>query len=182
MAPTSAQRRARDVARSVTIRLRSAVPAVIVTNSPPRHACAQRHPPSDRRGHLPPPQVVRHVPAPRRCMFFTRTRPSLPDPDQALPGRASGPSTLPRSTSCSTPRRHRRGARGLRGRDLRPRLLLGRRGDLLAGPRRLVDVGRLRRRQHPAPVVRRGLLRPHRPHRGGPDRLRPRRSSRTPTW
>ena len=40
-------------------------------------------------------------------------------------------------------------------------------------PGRLVDVGRVRRRRHAQPVVRRGLQRPHRPHRGRPRRLRP---------
>ena len=89
------------------------------------------------------------------------------------PRRAVVPA-LREAQGARRPPRHRRGSRGLRGRRLRARLLLGSRGDLLAGAGRLVDLGRLRRWHHPAPVVRRGLQRPHRPHRGRPRRLRPR--------
>ena len=52
-------------------------------------------------------------------------------------------------------------------------LLLGRGAHLLAGPRRLHDGGRLRRRLHAEPDLRGGLLRPDRPHRGRSRRLRP---------
>ena len=113
---------------------------------------------------------------------FRQAQPPCPPPKQALPGRSERDLSPDRRAHevLRHPRGHRRGPRGLRGRRLRPGLLLGRRGDLLAAAGRLVDVGRLRRRHHAQPVVRGGL--PGGPaHRGRPGGLRPRRS-RTPTW
>ena len=104
-----------------------------------------------------------------------------PRGDPGRPQRAQLPAGREAPRPGRTPG-HRRGPRRLRGRVLRPRLLLGRRGDLLAAPGRLVDVGRVRRRHHPAPVVRRGVLGPHQPHRGRPDRLRPDARCPSPTW
>ena len=69
--------------------------------------------------------------------------------------------------------------RGLRARRVRPGLLLGRRAAVLAAPGRVHHRGRLRGRLHAEPVVRGGLLGPHRPHRGGARGVRPRRSSPT---
>ena len=74
--------------------------------------------------------------------------------------------------------RERRAARAaLSGGDgagaLRPRLLLGRGAEVLEDARRRLDVGRLRGRLHAEPDLRGGLLRPHRPHRGGARRVRP---------
>ena len=62
---------------------------------------------------------------------------------------------------------------GHEDRDLRPRLLLGRREGLLAAPRRRDDGRRLCRWPHPEPDLRGGLLRPDRPRRGRARRLRP---------
>jgi hypothetical protein len=58
-------------------------------------------------------------------------------------------------------------------------LLLGRGAQVLAAARRLLDVGRLRRRLHAEPDLRGGLLRPHRPRRGRARRLRPGDGRRT---
>ena len=79
-------------------------------------------------------------------------------------------------------RRHRRDPRGLRGRRLRAGLLLGRRGDLLADPRRLVHLRRVRRRHDAAPVLRGGLLaaRPATPRPCASSSTRP--GCPTPTW
>ncbi len=69
-------------------------------------------------------------------MFFTRTAPPLPTAADALPGRADRPFPLPeRHLVLDAPLVTDEVPDGLRGRRLRPRLLLGRRGDLLAGAR-----------------------------------------------
>ena len=65
--------------------------------------------------------------------------------------------------------------RGHGDRHLRDGLLLGPRAGLLAGARRLHHRRGLCRRPHPERHLRGGVLRTHRPHRGGPGRLRPRR-------
>ena len=54
---------------------------------------------------------------------------------------------------------------GLEVGGLRPGVFLGRRAQVLAGERRLLDGRRLRRRVHAEPDIRRGLLGPDRPHR-----------------
>ena len=109
--------------------------------------------------------------------IFSRTKTTLPDPDEALPGRSERPfhrrRQAPRARRAA---RHRRGPRGLRGRDLRARLLLGSRGDLLAAPRRLVDVGRVRRRHH------RRTRRTRRSAPAAPATPRPSGSSSTRRW
>ena len=53
--------------------------------------------------------------------------------------------------------------------------------DVLAGRRRVHHRGRLRRRASRQPDLRGGVLRPHRPHRGGARGVRPARSSATTT-
>ncbi len=58
-------------------------------------------------------------------------------------------------------------------RALRPGLLLGRGAEVLEDARRGLDVGRVRRGLHAQPDLRGGLLRAHRPRRGGASRLRP---------
>ena len=83
-----------------------------------------------------------------------------------------------RDAGAGAPRRARDAAeaavpRGLRAGDRRDGLLLGRRARVLAGARRVHDGGRLRRRLHAQPDLRGGLLRAHRPHRGGAGRVRP---------
>ena len=103
--------------------------------------------------------------------FLTKSRDLVAESD-ALPGR---------DEPIPVPDRHDRARhaapaavpRGHRGRAARPGLLLGRRAPLLAAAGRLHDGGRLRRRLHEEPDLRRGLLRPHRPHRGRARRLRP---------
>ena len=115
-------------------------------------------------------------------MLFNRAKTSMPTPEEALPGRAERPCARRAAPRARRAAGHRRGARGLRGRAVRARLLLGCRGDLLAGAGRLVDVRRVRRRHHAEPVVRRGLL------AAAPGTPRPcawsttRRRCRTPTW
>ena len=69
---------------------------------------------------------------------------------------------------------------GIRARALRNGLLLGRRTQVLAGTRRLHDGGRLRRRPHPQPQLRGGLLGPHRAQRSRARGLRPRAVRATP--
>ena len=69
-------------------------------------------------------------------------------------------------------------SRGPRAGGVRPRLLLGRRAEVLAGARRLHDGGRLRRRLHAEPDLRRGLLGHDRPHRGRAGRVRSREGRR----
>ena len=100
-------------------------------------------------------------------------RPTMVDADQALPGRPVRPFSVPKTHAVLGTPLEGPWPAGLRGRLLRPRLLLGRRGDLLAGPRRLLDGRRLHGRLHAQPDVRGDVHRPDRPHRGGPGRLRP---------
>ena len=90
--------------------------------------------------------------------FFSSKPQSIPSPAEALPGRSVAdhdPGHPPRPRHAD----RRPVARGHEDRGLRPRLLLGRREGLLAAPGRRVDRGRLRRRPHPEPDVRGGLLR-----------------------
>ena len=105
-------------------------------------------------------------------VFLRHKKLDLPTPDEALPGRSVEMPVADRHTVLGTPLKGPWPA-GLRGRRLRHGLLLGRRAHLLAAARRVLDLGRLRRRHHAEPDVRGGLLGPHRPHRGGPGRLRP---------
>ena len=107
-------------------------------------------------------------------MFLFRKAPAMPTPAEALPGRPD-PHRHPRAAP-----RQRRPARAAVARrhpdrDLRPRLLLGRREDVLADARRDLDRGRLRRRLDAQSDLPGGLLRQDRPRRGGPGRLRPER-------
>ena len=102
------------------------------------------------------------------------TQARMPSADEALPGRAA------RHARARAALRQRRAPRAaLPGRDgaraLRPRLLLGRRAQVLGGQGRVLDVGRLRRRLDAEPDLRGGLQRPHRPHRGRARGLRPAR-------
>ena len=106
-------------------------------------------------------------------MFTLKRKPlSMPSP-----GR--GPARPRRAHSHrQDPFRQRRGAEGalparLRDGAVRARLLLGRRAQVLGGPRRSCHGGRLCRRAHAEPDLRGGLLRPDRPQRGGARRLRP---------
>ena len=119
-------------------------------------------------------QVVESGESPRRVHVLQshQVPAARPRRGPGRPPRAALPPGRPAPRAGRAPR-DERGPGRLRGRDLRPRLLLGCRGAVLADARRLLDVGRVRRRVHPAPVVRGGLLRPHRPHRGRPRRLRP---------
>ena len=104
--------------------------------------------------------------------FFNSKPDTIPSPAEALPGRSradheAGHPPGPRHAA------RRPVARGHEDRGLRPRLLLGRREGLLAAPRRRDDGRRLRRRPHPEPDLRGGLLRADRPCRGRAGRLRP---------
>ena len=127
-----------------------------------------------------------------------RSRPMRPEPERprALPALSGSCSSDPRRTRSSTadealpgrdepvvdPRPHFvNGAsltppfpEGMRDARRRHGLLLGRRAALLAGRRASHHRRRLRRRLHAEPHLRGGLLRPDRPHRGRPGRVRPR--------
>ena len=76
--------------------------------------------------------------------FFTSKPDTVPSPAEALPGRADPIMTPGIHTILGTPAR-RPVARGHQDRDLRSRLLLGRREGLLAAPGRRDDRRRLRR-------------------------------------
>ncbi len=117
----------------------------------PQHGAIHGHPrlPVRRPGEV-------HPPLPGR-------RPARPPRAHACRGSAHGPRHAARR---SPARRHRAGR-------LRPRLLLGRREDLLADAGRDLDRRRLRGRLHAEPDLPGGLLGPDRPRRGGPGRLRP---------
>lgn len=105
-------------------------------------------------------------------MFLTR-KSQLVAPEQALPGRTERPWALAdKHLVLGTPLVTDEAPEATRW-PCSAWLLLGRRGDLLAGPGRLVDVGRVRRRNDPQPDLRGGLHGRHEPHRGGADRVRP---------
>ena len=92
-------------------------------------------------------------------MFFSRSKSTIPTPEEALAGRPERPFHLsPQHLVLDAPLVTDEVPRGPRGRHLRPGLLLGRRGALLADAGRVLDVGRLRRRLHRPPVVRGGVL------------------------
>ena len=104
-------------------------------------------------------EVPDEVPRPdRRVRRPARPRRGHPRPRPAHRARHAAPAAVPR---------------GHRGRAVRPGLLLGRRAPLLAAPGRVHHGRRLLGRLHEEPELRRGLLRPHRPHRGRARRLRP---------
>ena len=116
-------------------------------------------------------------------MFFSRSKSTIPTPEEALAGRPERPFHLspqhlvldaPLVTDPRSPRgtRRRSSASAASG---APRRSTG-------GCRRLVHVGRLRRRRHRRTRRTRRCARTDRPHRGRARRLRPARSSRTPTW
>ena len=85
-----------------------------------------------------------------------KTSPAV-DADTALPGRTEPVEVPDRHEVLGTPLCPLPGGR--RAGDLRHGLLLGRRANLLAGPRRLHDGRRLRRRLHAQPDLRGGLQR-----------------------
>ncbi|CAA9349304.1 MAG: Peptide-methionine (S)-S-oxide reductase MsrA, partial [uncultured Nocardioidaceae bacterium] len=74
-------------------------------------------------------------------------------PDRSRRAALPPPRATPRPGRSAGHRRVEHPGR-LRGGALRPRVLLGCRGGLLEDPWRVVHLGRLRRRQHPEPVVR----------------------------
>ena len=102
-------------------------------------------------------------------------------PTARCPVAPSVPSPSARPTPCSGRRCSAPWPDGYRGRLLRAGLLLGRRAEVLAGPRRLLDVRRLPGWLHPQRDVRRGLQRPYGAHRGRPGRLRPREGAASRT-
>ena len=104
--------------------------------------------------------------------LFSHRKPQIPTPDEALAGRATPLARLGRALRERQPHRAALPRRP-RARRLRHGLLLGRRAQVLAGPRRVRDGRRLSGRSHPEPQLRGGVQRPHRPHRGGARRLRP---------
>ena len=136
-----------------------------------------------------PPMAAAMVAAPTRCarsldgMLFSRHKTELVDhgpraartrrlrvhrPGHALRQRSPDPAAVPGAPAC------RPSIFGLG-------LLLGRRGGLLAAARRVDDRGRLRRRLHPAPELRGGLLRADRAHRGRARRATTRSRSASPS-
>ncbi len=94
------------------------------------------------------------------------------DAERALPGRATEVPVAERHFVLGTPLRPPF-PDGMQSVVVGHGLLLGRRARLLAGARDLHDRGRLRRRLHPQPHLRGGLLGLDRPHRGRAGRLRP---------
>ena len=106
-------------------------------------------------------------------MLFNKTKTTMVDPEDALPGR---------DAPIRVPERH-----FVLGNPLKPPVPRGPRqtpcsawaasgapSGSSGSARRLHDRGRLRGRLHAEPDLRGGLQRPHRPHRGRARRLRPR--------
>ena len=89
-----------------------------------------------------------------------------PRPSRPAPPRARGPCRQRQPHPAAVPRGHA-------DRRLRRRLLLGRGEGVLGGAGRVVHGGGLRRRLHPEPDVRGGLLGADRAHRGRAGRVRP---------
>ena len=83
-------------------------------------------------------------------MQFLFPKPSMPRPDQVLPGRAEAIVHAPPALR-ERPLPHAALPRGLRGRRLRHGLLLGRREGVLVDPGRLGDGRRLPGRHHAQP-------------------------------
>ena len=115
--------------------------------------------------------VIKAIPEEARCFSVDQVHAAQRRRGAGRPRGAAVPPAR-RRTPCSTPRWSPTGARGLRGRVFGLGCFWGAE-EISGGRRASVDLGRLRRRLHPAPVLRGGLHRPDRPHRGRPRGLRP---------
>ena len=108
----------------------------------------------------------------RGMRFFSSKPASIPTPAESPPRAVRTRSSRPAPTPSSARRSPARGPTARRPRSSAS-AASGAPRRLLAAPRRRDDGRRLRRWPHPEPDVRGGLLRPDRPRRGRPRRLRP---------